>query len=274
MRIEDMLKVGGPSVSNMLSLIAVAALLGMTGCGGGGSDSGTSPSSASAPASAPSGSQSAPTASAEAPAESAPTASAEAPAESAPEAPAGSGGTGTTTVVNLPGGTPNLTPIVPVFTPLTDAEVNEIRTRDEQAIKGTYNFETGDPNAQPVGHISVDQISGSVTINLGIVDRIQPVDDAISYSLRSLHFPGSNSSKTFEGLSWTFSNSASYDLPGHRNNGANFQVQGRFITGGTPRIQGTITITNAAQGFEIVKDSGSSQIPFEAVCYRLCGTVR
>jgi len=264
-----MLKVGGPSVSNMLSLIAVAALLGMTGCGGGGSDSGTSPSSASAPASAPSGSQSAPTASAEAPAESAPTASAEAPAESAPEAPAGSGGTGTTTVVNLPGGTPNLTPIVPVFTPLTDAEVNEIRTRDEQAIKGTYNFETGDPNAELQGYISV-QASGTVEARLSIFDR---VDGDHALGPVGLLFPGRNGDLYFEGLNWNFLNTASYYAPGHRNNGADFKIQGRFLTGGrTPRIEGTITIMNAHEGFEIIPGSGSGSISFAANCSQGCGS--
>ena len=265
MRIEDMLKVGGPSVSNMLSLIAVAALLGMTGCGGGGSDSGTSPSSASAPASAPSGSQSAPTASAEAPAESAPTASAEAPAESAPEAPAGSGGTGTTTVVNLPGGTPNLTPIVPVFTPLTDAEVNDIRIRDFQAIKGKYGFGLGDQNAQPVGYISVQE-SGKVLVELSIWDRVNG-DNAVA----GLRFPESNSNTYFEGLNWNFLNTASYYAPGHRNNGADFKIQGRFITGGTPRIEGTITIMNASDSFyEIAPGSESSTLSFTATCNQRC----
>ena len=264
-----MLKVGGPSVSKMVPLIAVAALLGMTGCGGGGSDSGTSPSSASAPASAPSGSQSAPTASAEAPAESAPTASAEAPAESAPEAPAGSGGTGTTTVVNLPGGTPNLTPIVPVFTPLTDAEVADIRTRDEQAIKGTYRFEFGDSNAELGGYISV-QASDTVQVSLSIFDRVNG-DHALGPV--GLLFPGRNGNLYFQGLNWNFINSATYSAPGHRNYGADFKIQGRFLTGGsTPRIEGTITIMNAHEGFEIIPGSGSSTLSFTATCSQDCGS--
>ena len=261
MRIEDMLKVGGPSVSNMLSLIAVAALLGMTGCGGGGSDSGTSPSSASAPASAAGGSQ------------SAPTASAEAPAESAPEAPAGSGGTGTTAGINLPDltttttviGTPNLTPIVPVFTPLTDAEVNDIRIRDFQAIKGKYGFGLGDQNAQPVGYISVQE-SGKVLVELSIWDRVNG-DNAVA----GLRFPESNSNTYFEGLNWNFLNTASYYAPGHRNNGADFKIQGRFITGGTPRIEGTITIMNASDSFyEIAPGSESSTLSFTATCNQRC----
>jgi len=262
MRIQDMLKVGEPSASKMLPLkmlplIAVAALLGMTGCGGGGSDSGTSPSSASAPASAPGGSQ------------SAPTASAEAPAESAPEAPAGSGGTGTTAVVNLPGGTPNLTPIVPVYTPPTDAEVADIRTRDEQAIKGTYRFEFGDSNAELQGYISV-QASGTVEARLSIFDR---VDGDHALGPVGLLFPGRNGDLYFEGLNWNFLNTASYYAPGHRNNGADFKIQGRFLTGGrTPRIEGTITIMNAHEGFEIIPGSGSGSISFAANCSQGCGS--
>jgi hypothetical protein len=258
MRIEDMLKVGQPSVSKMLPLMAVAARLGMTGCGGGGSDSGTSPSSASAPASAPSGSQ------------SAPTASAEAPAESAPEAPAGSGGTGTTAVVNLPGGTPNLTPIVPVYTPPTDAEVNEIRIRDFQAIKGTYRFEFGDSNAELGGYISV-QASDTVQVSLFIYDRVNG-DHAIGPV--GLLFPGRNGNLYFQGLNWNFINSATYSVPGHRNYGADFKIQGRFLTGGrTPRIEGTIEIMNAsASFFEIAPGSGSSTLSFTATCSQDCGS--